>query len=174
MNSVSECQQIVDDLIAMNPRFSALLNNGDMARTNVDCRVCADTGIEANKSSFLTKNPHEIVVCANNIKKTELKKELMFHASHAYDLNHERTDANTCEGIAYVKVRAFRDAQCSNLPFKWMHGYCTGTLAGVATKALHRLSGDQCVAAVFEKAMADMHPIPGEIDPLSKINKGPA
>lgn len=175
MNSVSECQQIVDDLIAINPNFAALLNSGgEEGRIKVDCRMCKDDGIEAKKTSFMTTNPNEVVLCANYLKKSNLKKELTFHATQAYDLIHQRTDFRTCDGLAYAKVRAIRDSHCTDMPFEWMTSLCVYTLSGAATKALYPQIGDKCVAAVYDKAMADKHPIAGVVDPLSKINKGPA
>ena len=173
MSSVTECRQVVEDLIAVNPRFAALLS-GENGQINADCRVCSDTGAEANKTSFMTINPDEVVLCVNYIKKADIKKELTFQATQAYDFFHQRTNFNTCEGIAYTKVRAVRDAYCSTQPFEWMTTMCIFTFAGVATKAVHPKSGDSCVSAVFDRAMADKHPILGVVDPLSKVNRGPA
>lgn len=189
MTSISECQQIVDELIFVDPRFAALLNSGgEEGRINVDCRMCTNDDMVAKpgkvaalfrrppgkETSFMTTNPMEIVLCANNIKKADIKTELTYLATHGYDLIHQRTDFRTCEGLAYSKVRAARDSHCANLPFDWMTRPCVGASATMATKPQYAQFASQCAAAVYDRAMADKHPIPGVVDPLSKINNDPA
>mmetsp|Transcript_64432 Transcript_64432/g.77393 ORF Transcript_64432/g.77393 Transcript_64432/m.77393 type:complete len:84 (+) Transcript_64432:806-1057(+) len=76
---------------------------------------------------------------------------------HIYDVRVYNLDLQQCQNLAYSEVRAAHQAECHN---SWLKDFCVKQKAIAATQNLFSSEARECIAKVFEKAMADTTPFP--------------
>lgn len=88
-----------------------------------------------------------------------MRRLLAHELVHAFD--HSRgLPLHACEGLAFSEVRAAREGECKGFfPHDWLRRRCVRLQAVDSTASFHtRAQAEECVARVFEEAMADLAP----------------
>lgn len=123
----------------------------------VECRICQNDGVEGTARAFISAPPLRITLCANRLTNKEYTEALTHEATHAYDYVNGSCDFYTCEGLAYSEVRAARNGECATSWPMFKEG-CIKRNAVKATSNLFPKDAPDCVARIFEQAMADARP----------------
>ncbi len=123
----------------------------------VECRVCERGGVEGTARAFISAPPLRITLCANRLKGNDYAEALTHEATHAFDYINSSCDFSSCDGLAYSEIRAARNAECAD-SFTFMKEGCIKRQATRATSNIFPQNASECVARMFDKAIADIRP----------------